>query len=131
MVFEFVLLTPRPPDVNVEERLLRTCRNDCFHRRMEPMIRKQHLTTLISGVQGGHITKSKCMIVFIADTGRILSGESMQCRNYLAHRFLFFVPSQLYIRGFESSLRAPILQDDTCKASGALINVWTSRQTAE
>ena len=53
------------------------------------MIRKQHLTTLISGVQGGHVTKSKCMIVFIADTGRILSGESMQCRNYLARRFFF------------------------------------------
>ena len=41
------------------------------------------------GGAGGHVTKSKCMIVFIADTGRIFSGESMQCRNYLAHRFFF------------------------------------------
>ena len=49
------------------------------------------------GGTGGHVTKSKCMMVFITDTGRIFSRESMQCRNYDAHR-LFFVPSQLYIR---------------------------------
>ena len=46
-------LPPTPPNFKVEGRTRRTCRNDCFFRRTKPMMKKQHLTTLMSGGAGG------------------------------------------------------------------------------
>ena len=46
-------LPPKPPSFKVEGRTRRTCRNDCFFRRTKPMMKKQHLTTLMSGGAGG------------------------------------------------------------------------------
>ena len=65
-------ISPFPLNFNVEERTLRACINNPFFHMATPMITKTTPDNIDVGGCGGHVPKSKCVIVFITDTGRIV-----------------------------------------------------------